>query len=119
MEIPHSRYPSLLEVCSPRGVHLYTCAARGVDLARLSSRAKRSESDCNPWMSKSLRTEVYFCHQNQNAKNIGNFTTPLKPHNIGTHLKGKLSGGNIIFEILSPLGELYHFLKFSQNTINL
>jgi hypothetical protein len=21
-------------------------------------------------------------------KNIGNFTTPLKPHNIGTHLKG-------------------------------
>jgi hypothetical protein len=34
-----------------------------------------------------LRTEVYFCHQNQNAKNIGNFTTLLKPHNIGTHLK--------------------------------
>jgi hypothetical protein len=22
-----------------------------------------------------LRTEVYFCHQNQNAKNIGNFMT--------------------------------------------
>jgi hypothetical protein len=35
-----------------------------------------------------LRTEVYFCHQNQNAKNIGNITTPLKPHNVGTHLKG-------------------------------
>jgi hypothetical protein len=37
-----------------------------------------------------LRTEVYFCHQNQNAKNIGNvtLTTLLKPHNIGTHLKG-------------------------------
>jgi hypothetical protein len=35
-----------------------------------------------------LRTEVYLCHQNQNAKNIGNFTTLLKPHNIGTHLKG-------------------------------
>jgi hypothetical protein len=30
----------------------------------------------------SLRTEVYFCHQNQNAKNIGNLTTLLKPHNI-------------------------------------
>jgi hypothetical protein len=25
-----------------------------------------------------LRTEVYFCHQNQNAKNIGNFATLLK-----------------------------------------
>jgi hypothetical protein len=35
-----------------------------------------------------LRTEVYFCHQNQNAKNIGNLMTLLKPHNIGTHLKG-------------------------------
>jgi hypothetical protein len=36
----------------------------------------------------SIRVEVYFCHQNQNAKNIGNFTTLLKPHNIGTNLKG-------------------------------
>jgi hypothetical protein len=35
-----------------------------------------------------IRTEVYFCHQNQNVINIGNFTTLLKPHNIGTHLKG-------------------------------
>jgi hypothetical protein len=35
-----------------------------------------------------LRAEVYFCHQNQNAKNIGYFTTPLKPHHIGTHSKG-------------------------------
>jgi hypothetical protein len=34
------------------------------------------------------RTEIYFCHQNQNAQNIGNFTTLSKPHNIGTHLKG-------------------------------
>jgi hypothetical protein len=35
------------------------------------------------------RMEVYFFHQNQNAKNIGHFTTwLLKPHNIGTHLKG-------------------------------
>jgi hypothetical protein len=49
---------------------------------------------------KGLRTEVYFCHQNQNENNIGNFTTSLKAHNIGTHLK-------IIFEILPLLGELY------------
>jgi hypothetical protein len=27
-------------------------------------------------------------YQNPNAKNIGNFTTLLKPHSIGTHLKG-------------------------------
>jgi hypothetical protein len=38
--------------------------------------------------SNPLRMEVYFCYQNPNAKNIGNFTIPLKPHNIGTHLKG-------------------------------
>jgi hypothetical protein len=31
---------------------------------------------------------LLFCHQNRNAKNIGNFTTLLKPHNIGIHLKG-------------------------------
>jgi hypothetical protein len=35
-----------------------------------------------------LRMEVCFCRQNHNAKNIGNFMTILKPHNIGTHLKG-------------------------------
>jgi hypothetical protein len=46
--------------------------------ARLKSRVGR----------KGLRMEVYFCHENQNAKNIGNFTTLLKPHNIGTHWKG-------------------------------
>jgi hypothetical protein len=39
------------------------------------------------WINPS-RTEVYLSHQNQNAKNIGNFTTLLKPYNIGTHLKG-------------------------------
>jgi hypothetical protein len=45
-------------------------------------------------------------HQNQNWKHIGNLTTLLKPHNIGTHLKGiVLSGGTIIFEILPLLGE--------------
>jgi hypothetical protein len=31
---------------------------------------------------------AYFCHQNQNEKNIGNFMAQLKPHNIGIHLKG-------------------------------
>jgi hypothetical protein len=42
-----------------------------------------------PWPSLNpLRTEVYFCPQNKNAYNIGNFTTLLKPHNIGAHLKG-------------------------------
>jgi hypothetical protein len=41
---------------------------------------------------------LYFCHQNQNAKNIGNVTTPLKLHNIGTHLKGiEMSRNNLIF----------------------
>jgi hypothetical protein len=30
---------------------------------------------------------VYFWHQNQNAKNIDNFKTLLKPHNVGTRLK--------------------------------
>jgi hypothetical protein len=34
------------------------------------------------WVNPPM-TEVYFCHQN-----IGNFTTLLKPHNIGTHFKG-------------------------------
>jgi hypothetical protein len=34
-----------------------------------------------------LEGRRYFYHQNQNAKNIGNFTTLLKPRNIGTHLK--------------------------------
>jgi hypothetical protein len=31
----------------------------------------------------------------------------------------KLSGGTIIFKILPLLGEIYHFLKFSQNTFSL
>jgi hypothetical protein len=44
--------------------------------------------DSPPERINPLRTEVYFCHQNQNAKNIGKFMTVLKPHNIGTHLEG-------------------------------
>jgi hypothetical protein len=49
--------------------------------------------------------EVYFCHQNQNANNIGDLMTLLKPHSIGTHLKGLET--SFIFEIIplfsSPL----------------
>jgi hypothetical protein len=65
-----------------------------------------------------------FCHQNENAKNIGNFTTLLKPHNIGTHLKGIVTSFQVIplflkYNVLPLLGELYHFLKFSQNTLSL
>jgi hypothetical protein len=30
--------------------------------------------NCRVTLPSPLRTEVYFCHQNQNAKNIGNFT---------------------------------------------
>jgi hypothetical protein len=49
-----------------------------------------------------LRTEVYICHQNQNAKNIGNFTTLLKPHNIGTHLKGIGTSFQVVSLFLNP-----------------
>jgi hypothetical protein len=61
-----------------------------------------------------LRTEVYICHQNQKEKNIGNCTTllELESQNMGTHLKG-------IKTSFPLLGELYHFLKCSQNTFSL
>jgi hypothetical protein len=49
--------------------------------------------------------EVYFCHQNQNAKNIGNFTTLWKPHNIGTHLKGIVT----IFQMVPLFFKSFHF----------
>jgi hypothetical protein len=42
----------------------------------------------DPLLETQVTVVVYFCHQNQNAENIGNFMTLLKPHNIGTHLKG-------------------------------
>jgi hypothetical protein len=45
---------------------------------------------------------VYVC--NGLHTNIGNMTTLLKPHNIGTHLKGIETS----FQILPHLGELYH-----------
>jgi hypothetical protein len=68
-----------------------------------------------------LTTKVYICHQNQNAKNIGNLTTLLKPRNIGTHLKGIETSFQVVplIEILPLLAELYHFWKFSQNTFSL
>jgi hypothetical protein len=53
------------------------------------------------------RMEV-FCHQNQNAKNIGNFTTRLKPHNIGTHLKGIETS----FQLVPLFLKSFHFWEF-------
>jgi hypothetical protein len=53
-----------------------------------------------------LRMEVYFCDQNQNAKNIGNFTTLLEPYNIGTHLKGIETS----FQVVPLFFKSFHFL---------
>jgi hypothetical protein len=52
-----------------------------------------------------LRTEVFLCHQNQSAKNIGNFTTLLKPHNIGTHFKGIETS----FQVVPLFFKSFHF----------
>jgi hypothetical protein len=52
-----------------------------------------------------FRTEVYFCHQNQNVKNIGNFTTLLKHHNIGTHLKDIETS----FQVVPLFFKSFHF----------
>jgi hypothetical protein len=65
---------------------------------------------CGRWrkpylVSVALRTEVYICHQIQNAKNIGNFTTLLKPHNIGTHLKGIETS----FQVVPLFLKSFHF----------
>jgi hypothetical protein len=38
-------------------------------------------------------------------KNIGNFTTLLKPHNIGTHLKGI----EISFQVVPLFFKSFHF----------
>jgi hypothetical protein len=51
-----------------------------------------------------LRMKVYFYHHNQNAKNICNFTTLLKPHNIGTHLKGIETS----FQVVSLFFKSFH-----------
>jgi hypothetical protein len=56
------------------------------------------------WLT--LRPEVYFCHQNQNAKNIGNFSTLLEPHNIGTRLKGIETN----FQVVPLFLKSFHFL---------
>jgi hypothetical protein len=53
-----------------------------------------------------LWIKVYICHQDQNAKNIGNFTTLLKPHNnIGTHLKGIETS----FQVVPLFLKSFHF----------
>jgi hypothetical protein len=56
---------SLLEVCLPRGVQRLRLATffrlmREVDLARLSPRMKRAQSDCNPWMSKMVYYTLFI-----------------------------------------------------------
>jgi hypothetical protein len=51
------------------------------------------------------RMKVYFCHQNQNGKNIGNLTTLLKPRNIGIHLKGIETS----FQVVPLFFKSYHF----------
>jgi hypothetical protein len=71
-----------------------------------------------------FRTEVYFCHQNQIPKNIGNFTTPLKPHNIGTHLKDIETSVQVVLLFMKSFHFwvsyiLYNFLKFSQYIFSL
>jgi hypothetical protein len=48
---------------------------------------------------------LYFCRQNQNAKNIGNFTTLFKHHNFGTHLKGIETS----FQVVSLFSKSLHF----------
>jgi hypothetical protein len=64
-----------------------------------------------PWVTSTIQPEtvkcnpVYFCHQNQNAKNIGNFATLLKPHNIGTHLKGIETS----FQVVPLFLKSFHF----------
>jgi hypothetical protein len=41
-------------------------------------------------------------------ENIGNFTTLLKPHNIGTHMEGIETSFQVV--------PFYHLLNFFQNT---
>jgi hypothetical protein len=53
-------------------------------------------------------------------KNIGNFTNLLKPCNIGNHLKGIETSFQVVPLVLKLVHfwvSLYHFLKFSQNTM--
>jgi hypothetical protein len=59
----------------------------------------------------------YFCRQNQNAQ-IFVILQLLHWYSFKRYWD-KLSGGAIIFKILPLLDELYHFLKFSQNTFSL
>jgi hypothetical protein len=58
-----------------------------------------------------LRTEVYFCHQNQNAKYIGNFMALLKPQNISTHLKGIETSFQVVPLFFGSYIIFWNFLK--------
>jgi hypothetical protein len=74
------------------------------------------------WLTP-LGTEVYFCHQNQNAKNLGNFTTLLKHHNIGTHLKGIETSFQVVplffksFNFWVSCITFWNFLKIPLNAL--
>jgi hypothetical protein len=52
-----------------------------------------------------------------NAKNIGNFTTLLEPHNIGTHLKGIATSFQVVplflisFHVWVSYVTFFNFLK--------
>jgi hypothetical protein len=50
-----------------------------------------------------LRMEVHFCHQNQNAKNIGNFTTLLWGFPI------TLKGIETSFQVVPLILNSFHF----------
>jgi hypothetical protein len=52
------------------------------------------------------------------CKNIGNFTTLLKPHNIGTHLKG-IETSFLVVPLFLTFGRVISLLEFSQNTFSL
>jgi hypothetical protein len=62
-----------------------------------------------------------FVTQIKMQTNIGNFMTLLKPHNIGTHLKGIETSFQVVPLFLKSFHfwVSYHFLKFSQNTFSL
>jgi hypothetical protein len=56
-----------------------------------------------PILTHMVLFTLYGCLQN--AKNIGHFSTPLKPHNIGTHLKGIETS----FQVVPLFLKSFHF----------
>jgi hypothetical protein len=121
----HCKFPGS-NTCIPSSLHLTIECDVKPKFLTLGQDSRHPPQAVHVWTTNPLNPsrKVYFCHQNQNAKYIGNFTTLLKPHNIGTRYSFErywdtLSGGTIIFYILPLLGELYHFLEFSQNNFSL